>query len=183
MRPPSVRTLFSRLVTRTSVRYLQIEFSPISDSQHCSPVDRDLSSPQAPFFLAHCPLTLTFRCIPVLRARGTILRIRSASSWGIRLLSAVRLSQLSNQWRKERCLLFIIAIYLRVVYYFVFSHQHTVLRARTRRYSSTRDTPVGRNSHDRLDDVSESPAEDPEATLTLLFSNLPNVPEFLRNRR
>jgi len=33
MRPPSVRTLFSWLVTRTSVRYLQIELSLISDSQ------------------------------------------------------------------------------------------------------------------------------------------------------
>ena len=35
MRPPSVRTLFSWLVTRTSVRYFQIELSPISDSQQC----------------------------------------------------------------------------------------------------------------------------------------------------
>ena len=33
MRPPSVRTLFSWSVTQTSVRYLQIELSPISDSQ------------------------------------------------------------------------------------------------------------------------------------------------------
>jgi len=34
MRPPSVRTIFSWLATRTSVRYLQIELSPISDSQY-----------------------------------------------------------------------------------------------------------------------------------------------------
>jgi len=34
MRPPSVRTLFSWLVTQTSVRYLQIELSAISNSQH-----------------------------------------------------------------------------------------------------------------------------------------------------
>jgi len=32
MRPPSVRTLFSWLATRTSVRYLQIELSPIGFS-------------------------------------------------------------------------------------------------------------------------------------------------------
>jgi len=44
MRPPSVRTLFSWSVTRTSVRYLQIELSSISDSQH--PPRRPYAGPE-----------------------------------------------------------------------------------------------------------------------------------------